>query len=249
MAALPIVAYSFDEASGEVIDHSGGGRSFSLTGNTVRTLDTEGHTGRALTQIAGDVQPIPSLVSLQTPQRTWMAWIRATASFTGWFMEFHRSAEDTGVWGLLYLSGSLNWRCKNSSNTVFQSTGIPPDFGNWHHIAATHDGANLRTYRDGVLISTTAVPHAIWTADGFRMLDQVGSAARMDDVRGFDVALTAEEIQAWMALPADQMPAQGGRLKYESAPGIWTPVPLKLATGEPLIVKSETSPGTWEALP
>jgi hypothetical protein len=45
------------------------------------------------------------------------------------------------------------------------------------------------------------------------------------------------------------MPAEGGKLKYESAPGVWTPVPLKTETGEPLVVKSETSPGTWEVLP
>ena len=87
------------------------------------------------------------------------------------------------------------------------------------------------------------------TANSFRMLYRTGSGIIIDDARIFDGALTVEEINAWMPLPADQMPAQGGRLKYESAPGVWTPVPLKTATGEPLIVKSETSPGTWEVLP
>lgn len=249
----PIVAYSFDEASGAVIDHTGNGRDFPLAAETVRTLDTEGHTLKSLTQTSVAVQQGPAIAGLQTPARTWMAWIRLSASFNGWFMEFHRAGSDnTGVWGLLFLSGSLNWRAKNSSNQVFQSTGIPPDFGTWHHIAATHDGANLRTFRDGALLSTTAMPHAVWSADNFRILDQVGTAGRIDDVRGFDVALTAEEIAEWMALPGDQFldpPATPGRLKYESAPGVWTPVPLKTETGDPLVVKVETSPGTWEALP
>ena len=65
----------------------------------------------------------------------------------------------------------------------------------------------------------------------------------------FDGALTQEEIDIWRVLPADQIPTQGGRLKYESAPGVWTPVPLKTEAGDPTVVKTETSPGTWEALP
>jgi hypothetical protein len=208
----PLLEWSFDEASGAVVDHSGNGRDLTLSGNTVRTSSGGGHTDRALTQIAAEAGPGVSLTGLQTTSRTWMAWVKVTASFNGWFIEFYRSTDDTGVWGLLYLSGSLNFRAKDSSNTVYQSAGIPPDTGNWHHIAATHDGANLRLYRDGVLFSTTAMAVPVWSATSMRVLDGVGSAGFMDDSRLFDVALTESEIQHWMNTPAGAAPTDEATL-------------------------------------
>jgi hypothetical protein len=204
-----LLEWSFDEASGVAVDHSGNGRDLTISGNTARTLDTEGHTLKGLTQSAATITTGPSLTGLQTTARTVMFWIRITTSITGWVMEFHRSAEDTGVWGLLYLSGTLRFRAKNSSNTVFDSPSIAPDFGNWHHLAATHDGANLRVYRDGVLASTTAMAFAVWDAQNFRVLDQTGSAIRIDDPRYFDSALSQSEIATWMATPAGASVNQG----------------------------------------
>jgi hypothetical protein len=121
-------------------------------------------------------------------------------------MEFHNQGSDTGVWGLLYLSGTLRFRAKNSSNTAFESTSIPADFGVWHHIAATHDGANLRVYRDGVLHSTTAMAFPVWTADDFRILDATGSVAVIDDARLYDKVLSQATIQSLMSTPV----ASGG---------------------------------------
>jgi len=215
-----LLEWSADEASGVLVDYSGNGRDLTLSGNTVRTADGAGHTGKAITQTAADVGPGVSLTGLQTASRTWMAWIWVSASFNGWFLEFHNSGSDTGVWGLLYLSGSLNFRAKDSSNNVYQSTGIPPDFGVWHHIAATHDGANLRVYRDGTLLSTTAMAVPVWTANDMRVLDGVGSLGRMDDVRLFDTALTQSEIATWMSTPAGSVPDEATLTGTFSSPTV-----------------------------
>jgi hypothetical protein len=248
MPGTLLAAWSFDETSGDVIDHSGGGRHFALTGSTIRTADGGGAHGRGLTQSGGEVfTALPSLAGLQPIQRTWMVNFKTTTAFIGWLVEFFRaSSADTGVFGLLYLSGQLRFRAKDTSNTPFEiNISASSSFRNG---TATYDGTTLRFYLDGVLAGSAAMG-SIWAGDSLRMLDGSGANAVIDDVRLFDGALTPEEIDAWRVLPADQMPAAGGRLKYESAPGVWTPVPVKTETGELLVVKSETSPGTWEALP
>lgn len=250
MPGVPTIALAFDEASGDVIDHSGNGHNFPLAGSTIRTASGGGANDRGLTQAGAEVFTAAGVdpTTLRPANWTWMANVKTTAAFTGWLGEFFRAATvDTGVTGLLYLSSVLRFRVKDSANTPYEIT-VPTLHNVFRNIAATYDGATLRLYIDGALAGSIAVPN-FWTATALRPLDGSGSSAVLDDFRVFDGALTAEEVAVWAALPADQMPAQGGRLKYESAPGVWTPVPLKLATGEPLIVKSETSPGTWEALP
>jgi hypothetical protein len=252
MPGVPTIALAFDEVSGDVIDHSGNGHNFPLAGSTARTADGGGATGRGLTQGGGEVFTAAGVAPATLRPNaswTWMANVKTTTAYTGWIGEFFRaSTVDTGVTGLLYLSSVLRFRVKDSSNTPYEIT-VPTAHNVFRNICATYDGTSLRLYVNGVLQgSPVAVPN-FWAADTLRPLDGSGANAVLDDFRIFDGALTQEEVDVWRALPADQMPAQGGRLKYESAPGVWTPVPLKLATGEPLIVKSETSPGTWEALP
>jgi hypothetical protein len=178
-----------------------------------------------------------------------MANVKTTTAFTGWIGEFFRaSGVDTGVTGLLYLSSVLRFRLKDSSNTPYEIT-VPTLHNVFRNICATYSGTTLTLYIDGVVQgSPLSVPN-FWAADSLRPLDGSGANAVLDDFRIFDGALTQEEIDIWRVLPADQIPTQGGRLKYESAPGVWTPVPLKTEAGDPTVVKTETSPGTWEALP
>lgn len=250
MPGVPTIALTFDEVSGDVVDHSGNGHNFPLSGSTNRTADGGGAHGKGLTQagaeafVATGVDP----TTLRGASWSWMANVKTTAAFTGWIGEFFRaSGVDTGVTGLLFLSSVFRFRVKDSSNAVYEIT-VPTVHNVFRNICATYNGATLTLYIDGTAAGSVAVPN-FWPATALRPLDGTGPSAVLDDFRIFDDALTPEEVAAWAALPADQAPAQGGRLKYESAPGIWTPVPLKLATGELLVVKSETSPGTWEALP
>lgn len=196
-----LVAWNFDEASGAVVDQSGNGRSFTPTGNTTRTASGSGHTDKGLTQTAAESAAGPSITGLQTTSRTWMAWVKFTTSVTGWVVEFYDSGQDTGRWGLLDLSGTLRFRAKNAANSVFESTSIARNTGVFQHIAATHDGANLKTYVDGTLLSTTVMASAVGTADILRVLDQTGSSVVIDDVRLYDVALDQATISTLMSTP------------------------------------------------
>lgn len=207
---MPLVlAWNFSEASGDVLDLSGNSRGFALGANTVRTAAGGGYTyggtvpnNKGLTQSAAAIQVGPAITGLNTTNRTLAMWVKLGTAFTGWTIEYHRTAEDTGVFGFLYLSSVFRARAKNSSNTVFESSTITPDAGNWHFLAMTHDGATLRTYRDGVeLGSGTAMAFPVWTADDLRVLDQSGSQATISDVRIYDEILDATALTALMAVP------------------------------------------------
>jgi hypothetical protein len=247
--AEPIAAYNFDEADGPVLDVTGNGHGFSLATGMSRVA---GHTGSALESTNGTVDGPP--VFGQTPQRTLMFWLKSTASFTGWIYEW--TTGSTGLWGMLVgvPSGQMGFRAKSDGGaTQFAGIARPSDNA-WHHWAGTFDGSVVRCYVDGALRATSsALSGGIGTsATAIRWHDTVSGSQPVDDLRVYDVALSQSEIAALMAapvtLPAPPAPAATGRLKYESSPGVWTPVPIKTAAGDLLAVKTETSPGTWEPL-
>jgi hypothetical protein len=203
----PIAEWSFDEASGTVVS-TFGSYDITLTGNNARTAAGSGYTmggaapnSKGLTQSAADNQAGPSgFADFNTTSRTVMFWINfgsATTFWAGW--EQRRTTEDTGVFGCVCLSGTPEFRAKDSSNNVYNRT-FAKDQGNWHHIAATHNGTVLKVYRDGTQVGADiamAVP--VWTATGMRLLDQSGSGTIIDHVRFFNVALDATEINTWMS--------------------------------------------------
>lgn len=259
MPAELLAAWSFE--ANPVIDETGNGHDMTLSGGTILTAPDGGAFGRGLTQTGSEVYTAFAMPpELQPAQRSWMANVVISGEGLGWIGEFFNAdAPDggTGVFGLLDLrgvGGTFQFRAKDSSNTERHVNLTPP--GAFVNICATYDGTDLRVYTDGSLAGSVAAP-AIWAATHFRMLDGLGSAAKVDDMRIFSGALTPEEIDVWRFLPANEMPpgapSETGRLKYESAPGVWTSVPLKYESAPgvwtPVPVKTEASPGDWEALP
>lgn len=230
--ALPdaLIEWSFDEESGVATDYSGNGRDLTISGVTVRTPDGQGRPGRALTQTTSGIAVGPDVNPLETPQRTILFDILISSTeLTAWALEFYRSAADTGVWGFLFLSNNLRFRAKNSSNTAFDVTGIPLDAGNWHHLAATHDGSTVKVYRDGALFGSVAMSSAVWDADIFRVFDQTGSAVKIDNVRVYDQALTEAQVVEAMNTPVGAAPEEhpasagltgSGLLTITAAPAI-----------------------------
>lgn len=203
-----LLAWSFDEASGAVIDQSGNGRGFSLSAGTVRTSAGGGYTyggtlpaSKGLTQTSAVIQAGPAITGLNSTSRTMEAWIKLSAAGTYWGMEYHQAANDTGVWGWLYLSSVFRFRAKNSANALFEVT-LTPDHGNWHHLAATHDGTTLKCYRDGVLVgSGLSMAFPVWTADDIRVIDQGSTNLTLKDVRVYDTVLSAAQITTDMNTP------------------------------------------------
>ena len=76
----------------------------------------------------------------------------------------------------------------------------------WTHLAATYDGTTLRIFVNGVQVGTRAVSGALLTSTGALRLG--GNSiwgeyfqGRLDDIRIYNRALSAAEIQADMASP------------------------------------------------
>src|SRR5207245_7665367 len=81
-----------------------------------------------------------------------------------------------------------------------------PALNSWTHVAATYDGATLRIYANGVLQASKAVSGAITTSTGALRIggDSVWGewfAGLIDDVRVYNRALTATELQTDMNTP------------------------------------------------
>ncbi len=77
--------------------------------------------------------------------------------------------------------------------------------GQWYHIAASYDGQNIRLYVDGALVDSNDVgAHGLGNSSplhfGYHDLThyEYGLAGQMDEVRIWDFARTAEELQATM---------------------------------------------------
>lgn len=78
--------------------------------------------------------------------------------------------------------------------------------GNWHHVAGTYDGANVRLYIDGMLVATT--PHAGSIALCNELPLYIGASSEwpdrtyqgaIDDVWLYNCSLTGTEINNLMA--------------------------------------------------
>jgi hypothetical protein len=80
-------------------------------------------------------------------------------------------------------------------------SGLP--LNTWTHLAATYDGTALRLYENGTQVATVAQTGAITTSTGALRIggNNIWSewfAGQIDDVRIYDHALTASDIQADM---------------------------------------------------
>ena len=88
------------------------------------------------------------------------AWVRvdATASNRARLVGKGNTAttENYGLW--LATDGTVAYEFENSSQTVYaaQSTAVKVNDGQWHHVAGTYDGTNLKVYIDGLTAATTA---------------------------------------------------------------------------------------------
>jgi hypothetical protein len=110
---------------------------------------------------------------------------------------------------------------------------VPFPEGEWRHFAITHHTGTLRFYLNGVEVLTVAgYAHHAWidaTAFGG---DSGFCAKHADDLRLYDVALSAGEVAALFAgygLP----PLAGPSLAFDAAGGTVDPASIALTDGQP----------------
>src|SRR5437762_3296180 len=226
-----VAAYAFDEGTGTTVaDASGNNRTGTISG---ATWTTAGRYGSALT-FDGTTAKVtaPNAASLGlTTGMTLEAWVYPTVAPTGW-----RAVIDKNVDGyyLMASSGPNNrpavggtWTAGNQNLAAPSALAV----NTWTHLAATFDGAMVRLYVNGVQVASQAQATPLRTTTGTL---QIGAdsyagenfAGRIDEVRLYNRALTAAEIQTDMntavgsaPTPDTQAPTAPGTLTATAASG------------------------------
>jgi hypothetical protein len=213
-------AWAFEEGSGtSTADASG----HTLTGTlTNATWTTSGKFGKALSFNGTNALVTVahnSLLALTTGM-TIEAWVRPAATSTDWATAIIKERGTTGLAYGLYAADGANQPPAgyiNRSGTDVSTTGTSVLAVNtWSHLAVTYDGANLRLYVNGTQaaskaqtgnINSSTAPlrfggNTIW-GEYFNGL--------IDEVRVYNVALTATQIQTDMntAIGSPQVATEG----------------------------------------
>src|SRR5213076_1255747 len=198
-----VAAYGFNEGSGTtVIDASGNNNTGTLSG---ATWTTAGRYGNALVFNGTSASvTVPNSASLGlTAAMTLEAWVYPTVAPTGW-----RAVIDKNVdrYYLMASSDQGNRPAAGGTWTAGNQNTVGPSglaVNTWTHLAATFDRATVRLYVNGVQVASQAQTTPLTTSTGTL---QIGAdsyagenfAGRIDEVRIYNRALTAAEIQSDM---------------------------------------------------
>ncbi len=201
-----VAAYSFNEGVGAAVaDASGNGNTGTIV-NAVWT--TSGKYGSAL-QFNGTTAlvTVPDSVALHlTSAMTLEAWVNPSVVNSTWRDVIYK-ATDNYFLEATSTSGSAPAGGITSGTSTTATFGAASLTGNtWTHLALTYDGATLRLYVNGVQAAATSKTGPAVTSTSPLQIggDSVFGqyfAGILDEIRIYNVVLTAAQIQADMAAP------------------------------------------------
>ena len=206
-----VAAYGFDEGSGTTVtDASGNGHTGTITN---ATWAATGKYGKAL-QFNGTnaLVSIPNAASLQlSTGMTLEAWVNPSTVNSAWRDVIYKGNDN------FYLEATSTNASKPDAGMI--AGGSYADaYGTaaltastWSYLTETYDGSTLRLYVNGTQVASTAHTGTIATSTnplqiGGDSLYGQNFAGLIDEVRVYNVALTAAQIQSDMATPVNNGP-------------------------------------------
>jgi fibronectin type 3 domain-containing protein len=206
-----VAAYGFNEGSGTTVtDASGNGNNGTITNVT---WSTAGKFGDALSfNGTSAVVTIPNSASLQLSSgMTLEAWVNPSTVNANWRDVVYKGNDN------YYLEATSTNSSRPDAGTI--AGGSYADaFGTaaltkstWTHLAETYDGSTLRLYVNGTQVASTAHTGAIATSTSPLQIggDSIYGqffAGLIDEVRVYNVALTAAQIQSDETTPITSTP-------------------------------------------
>jgi hypothetical protein len=205
---MAVAAWGFDEPRGTTTaDASGHGHTGRLAG----PARVAGRYGRGL-RFDGRDDWVTVAAHPRLDLKTGMAleaWVYPTAR-RGLSTVALKEAGRGLAYALYTGSGRATTAAERAANLF-------PARKRWTHLAVTYDGTALRTYANGELVGTQAVTGRLRTGRqplrfGGNAVWREWFAGKLDEIRLYDRALTAAQIQADMHTPiAGPTRATGGR--------------------------------------
>jgi len=201
-----IAAYGFEEGTGTTTaDASGNNNGGSLTGGVA--WSPNGYSGRALSfDGVDDIVTIADAPSLRfTTELTVEAWVRPSQLGDSYRTVVLKERNGGLCYGLYaHTSGtgpSAHVFVADAEPRARSSSTLAANI--WTHLAMTFDSATIRLYVDGTLTASAAASGSVTTSTGVLRIggNDVWSewfAGLIDDVRIYNRALTATEIQSDM---------------------------------------------------
>jgi len=201
--------YTFDDGTGN--DSSGNEAHAQPQGNAKVVEDTDLVPGEVFYVMefngGDDVLVTPGLtVQEKVPTMTFATWIKPREeNFDG---ELHALIAHRVV---PWVDGTIHFMLQNRALrfSVKNDTGLTGtiqfDADQWYHVAIVRDGNDMIAYVDGQEDTRVTGTREITFKDGFNIGAHANASrqfyGRMDDVRIFDHALTAEELLAVSLAP------------------------------------------------
>jgi len=207
-----VAAWNFNEGTGKTVaDASGNNNTGTISGATWSTL---GRYGNALSfNGTSNLVVVNSSASLNvTTAMTLSAWVFPTATQSGWRTIMQREV-DAYFLNASNDAGPLRPAGGGTFNGTVHFVGGPTALGvnTWTHVALTYDGAAIRLFVNGTQVATAAQTGTLQTnTSPLRIGGNVPYGeffqGRLDDVRIYNRAQSASEIQADMAVSVSSAP-------------------------------------------
>lgn len=175
-------------------------KTILFLGDAKYVKDRTGTANSAL-HIANNVlEASISNLPLSNSKRTISIWVKYNDITAANYIWGYGSLANAQYFGLLQQStttsrSDLNLAGWGPENDVIVSTAIVS--GIWYNYTVTYDGLTAKIYRNGELIKSSISPRKITSSVVFG-IGKIGPAVSMnadiDDLKIYDVALTAEEV-------------------------------------------------------